>query len=89
MFRFRPAFLALAVSALAVSTSAWAEDSAPRPNRACAADIKQVCSGIQPGGGRIVACLNQNADKVSQPCKDAMAKAKTARQNKSSAPQAQ
>ena len=55
---------------------------------ACSADIKKLCDGVQPGGGRIAACLKQNEAQVSTGCKNAVAKA---RQNKappgSNAPQ--
>lgn len=36
---------------------------------ACKADIQSLCSGVQPGGGRIGQCLQQNADKLSSGCK--------------------
>ena len=48
--------------------------------QACAADYKALCSGVQPGGGRIIACLKQNADKLSPTCKQALGDAKAARQ---------
>jgi Cysteine rich repeat len=41
--------------------------------QACAADYQSLCSGVQPGGGRIIACLQQNAAKLSPPCQKAMA----------------
>ncbi|MBS7553074.1 hypothetical protein KHC23_05350 [Ancylobacter dichloromethanicus] len=43
---------------------------------ACAADIKVACPGVQPGGGRIIACIKANPDKISQPCMDALVAAK-------------
>jgi hypothetical protein len=42
----------------------------------CKADVEKLCSGIQPGGGRIAGCLKQNEGQVSAPCKDALAKAR-------------
>ncbi|MDB5444527.1 MAG: hypothetical protein JWP73_2903 [Phenylobacterium sp.] len=39
---------------------------------ACAADFKTFCDGKQ--GREMMMCLRDNADKTSQPCKDAMAK---------------
>lgn len=39
----------------------------------CMADIRKTCANMQPGGGRILACLQSNTDKLSQPCKDALA----------------
>ena len=41
--------------------------------QACEADYRSLCSGVQPGGGRILACLQQNAAKLSPPCHTAMA----------------
>jgi hypothetical protein len=41
--------------------------------QACATDYQSLCSGVQPGGGRIIACLQQNAAKLSPPCQKAMA----------------
>ena len=40
--------------------------------QACKSDIKTLCSGIQPGGGRVGQCLQQNADKLSAPCKQTL-----------------
>jgi hypothetical protein len=37
--------------------------------RDCAADRKTYCSGVAIGGGRIVNCLIENADKVSPVCR--------------------
>ncbi len=47
--------------------------------QACAADYKAFCSGVQPGGGRIVACLKQNAANLSSGCQKALAADKSAR----------
>ena len=33
--------------------------------QACEADYRTFCIGVQPGGGRIIACLHQNFDKLS------------------------
>ena len=43
---------------------------------ACEADIRATCPGVRPGGGRILQCIKDNPDKISQPCKDALAAAK-------------
>jgi hypothetical protein len=45
-------------------------------NQACEEDIHFLCEGIQPGGGRIVACLKQSASEVSPGCKAKLAEAK-------------
>ncbi|WP_372395938.1 cysteine rich repeat-containing protein [Azospirillum sp. HJ39] len=41
--------------------------------QACRADGQRLCNGVQPGGGRILACLNQQIERVSVPCRDALA----------------
>src|SRR5664279_5964040 len=38
---------------------------------ACAADAQRLCGGVQSGGGRIVACLKQNQDSLSDACRQA------------------
>jgi len=43
---------------------------------ACANDIQKLCAGVQPGGGRIIACLKQHKEAVSDGCKQAVVKAK-------------
>jgi len=44
--------------------------------QACAADAHTYCTGVQPGGGRIVACLKQNFPKLSPDCQSALEKAR-------------
>ena len=46
---------------------------------ACASDVQTLCPGIQPGGGKLKACLKEHSDKVSMGCKKAMVEAKRAR----------
>jgi len=40
---------------------------------ACGGDVRSVCGGVQPGGGRIVQCLAQNAASLSPGCKEVLA----------------
>ena len=42
--------------------------------KACASDIKTLCPAVQPGGGRILACLKEHKESVSAPCKQAIMK---------------
>jgi len=39
---------------------------------ACGADVRSICGGVQPGGGRIVQCLATNAAQLSPACKDVL-----------------
>jgi hypothetical protein len=45
-------------------------------HQACEEDIHFLCDGIQPGGGRIAACLKQSAGEVSAGCKARIAEAR-------------
>ena len=42
------------------------------PRTACASDVQKLCAGVQPGGGRVLACLKQHKDEVSDGCKQAI-----------------
>jgi hypothetical protein len=39
---------------------------------ACGADVRSICGGVAPGGGRIVQCLATNAAQLSSACKDVL-----------------
>ena len=39
---------------------------------ACGADVRSICGGVAPGGGRIVQCLATNAASLSPTCKDVL-----------------
>ena len=39
---------------------------------ACKPDIARFCSTVQPGGGRIKACMKENLPNLSEPCKEAL-----------------
>lgn len=40
---------------------------------ACSADIRTLCAGVAPGGGRIIQCISSNAASLSPACKDVLA----------------
>ncbi|KJC47211.1 hypothetical protein UP09_10260 [Bradyrhizobium sp. LTSP885] len=40
---------------------------------ACGADVRSICGGVQPGGGRIMQCLATNAGSLSPECRDVLA----------------
>ena len=46
----------------------------PVPGKACKADLETACPGIEPGQGRILACLEGKTDQLSQACKDDVSK---------------
>lgn len=80
----------LSLALLALTTSlAHAEGNRQggRPGRgdgavkaACEADVKSLCAGVQPGDGRLIACMRQNHEKLSEGCKSAIAAAKARRE---------
>ncbi|XUM22486.1 hypothetical protein ACRAVF_02680 [Bradyrhizobium oligotrophicum S58] len=56
-------------------TPAQAQDrSAMR--QACGDDVRTLCSGIMPGGGRIKQCMIEKFDKLSDGCRTALKDAK-------------
>ncbi len=75
--------MALTILGAALSGPAFAETPTTTPTRAqiqavakaCRGDIHQFCDGVQPGGGRILACMREHKDQLSQTCQDAMAQA--------------
>ena len=40
---------------------------------ACSADVRTLCGGVAPGGGRIMQCLATQAGSISPACKDVLA----------------
>jgi hypothetical protein len=48
--------------------------------RACRADVNQFCAGIDPGGGRIIGCLNQHQLELSPSCQAQTSKLAEARE---------
>jgi hypothetical protein len=41
----------------------------------CAEDAQRLCAGVQPGGGRVLACLKEHKDALSDTCKQAAQRA--------------
>ena len=73
----RSLIAALALSSLALSfTSAQAQDFTAAQRAACKGDFETFCKGTMPGGGRVLACLSKNNDKLSAACKKVVADAK-------------
>lgn len=50
------------------------EGAAREAHRACKPDVEKFCQGVQPGGGRIVACLKQHEAELSESCKAVFAR---------------
>lgn len=65
MALMRSMFVILAALLLLGSVAEAQQESAP-----CAGDIKTLCTGIQPGEGRIKACIKSHLNDLSQTCQD-------------------
>ncbi len=46
----------------------------------CKADVERLCPNVQPGGGRIKACLMSNKEQMSVGCAQALQKLKKSKQ---------
>jgi Cysteine rich repeat len=67
--------LILLLVVCAAAGSALAQDQLAVIRAACAEDAQKLCAGVQPGGGRIVACLKAHKDSLSDQCKQAAGQA--------------
>lgn len=47
--------------------TAFAQTAAER--KACMADYEKYCRSVMPGGGRIIACLKKEREKLSEGCR--------------------
>jgi hypothetical protein len=68
---------ALILSAALVLPAAFAADApaaGAQVSDACKADIQKLCPDVQPGEGRIKACVKEHKDQLSSECKADMAK---------------
>src|SRR5271169_1759067 len=64
--------LAMGAMVLLSATGAMAQQTVAKQ---CAADIKTLCAGVQPGEGRITACIKAHVSDLSTPCQAVLAKA--------------
>ena len=54
---------------LCASQSAFAQELTAEQRSACMGDYEKFCKGVVPGGGRIIACLAKQSDKITPACK--------------------
>ena len=50
--------------------------------KACKADRQTYCADVEKGGGRVMACMKDHADKLSAPCREALMAARAERKGK-------
>lgn len=71
---FRASLLALPLLALcagqapAQTAATLTAEQAQALRTACSADVKKLCSDVQPGGGRVVQCMQSKKEQASPPC---------------------
>ena len=64
---------AIGAIVLLSTTSSMAQQRAVA--KECAADVRAACGGVQPGGGRIRACLNSYLKDLTPPCQAILVRA--------------
>ena len=64
----RIVLLAAAISFISLN-AAGAQDFTAAQRAACKGDYDKFCKGTMPGGGRVLACLSQQHDQLSDGCK--------------------
>jgi hypothetical protein len=60
---------------LFISAPAIAQDMTAEQRAACKGDYNKFCKGTMPGGGRIIACLARQNDRLTDACKKVVAAA--------------
>ena len=60
---------------LCASQSAFAQELTAEQRSACMGDYEKFCKGVVPGGGRIIACLAKQSEKITPACKKVLAAA--------------
>lgn len=59
----------LCISQAFISQPASAQELTAEQRSACMGDYEKYCKGVAPGGGRIIACLAKESDKITPACK--------------------
>ncbi len=65
--------LLLFLGMLQAASSAWAQDNAALAvlRAGCTDDTQKFCANVAPGGGRILQCLKDHRDSLSDKCRQA------------------
>jgi Cysteine rich repeat len=64
-----------AATLLCASHAAFAQEMTSAQRDACMGDYEKYCKSVAPGGGRIIACLAKESDKLTPACKKVLAAA--------------
>ena len=70
----RRKFLIVGATLLLSTSGAMAQmrQGAMAVAQACKSDIRQFCSNVPPGDGRIKACMKAHLQELSEPCKEGL-----------------
>ena len=69
--------ITIAAAALLFASGAFAQELTAAQRDACMGDYEKYCKGTVPGGGRIIACLAKESDKLAPACKKVLAEAQS------------
>lgn len=58
-----------AAALLCACQAAFAQELTAEQRNACMGDYEKYCKSVTPGGGRIIACLAKESDKLTPACK--------------------
>jgi len=67
--------ITITTAALLFASGAMAQELTAAQRDACMGDYEKFCKGVTPGGGRIIACLAKENDKLTPACKKVLAAA--------------
>lgn len=67
--------ITITTAALLFASGAFAQELTAAQRDACMGDYEKFCKGVTPGGGRIIACLAKENDKLTPACKKVLAAA--------------
>ncbi|MGY3485627.1 hypothetical protein ACVW1C_003510 [Bradyrhizobium sp. USDA 4011] len=67
--------LVLTAVLLCGSAAVYAQELTSAQRDACMGDYQKFCKSVTPGGGRIIACLAKESDKLTPACKKVLAAA--------------
>ena len=67
--------IVLTAALLCGSTAVLAQGLTTAQRDACMGDYQKFCKSVTPGGGRIIACLAKESDKLTPACKKVLVEA--------------
>ncbi|MCC8963282.1 hypothetical protein H8A95_13415 [Bradyrhizobium sp. Pear76] len=67
--------IVLTAALLCGATAVYAQELTNAQRDACMGDYQKFCKSVAPGGGRIIACLAKESDKLTPACKKVLAEA--------------